>query len=152
MKTLFTTLLLLLIGFTGFSQTIIFTGVKSIEYHPEYEEWDEWPDDWVTLEDENSFSMYISEEVRGKVYKVTLYQNDEYLDDVTVRYDPDKSVEIRESWDNEYINCYRDSNGDYIYAQNVSLEQLAEDSSPWTDEDAFMYFFMFSENTGLLFK
>jgi len=125
MKKLFTILLLISLCTYGFSQTIVFTGVKSDEYHPEYEEWDEWPDEWITLEDENSFSMYISEEVHGKIYKVTLYQNNNYLDDVTVRYDPDKSLEVRESWDNEYMNCYRDENGDYIYAQNVSLEQLA---------------------------
>ena len=43
-----------------FSQKINFIQIKTIEYHPEYAEWDDWPE-WVSLTDDNKFSMYISE-------------------------------------------------------------------------------------------
>lgn len=145
-------MLFLLITSAATAQTIIFTGVKTIEYHPKYNEWDEWPDQWVAIEEDEEFSMYISEEVIGKIYKVVLYKNGRVLNEATVRFDGEKSGEIRESWDNEYINCYRDGNGDYIYTQNVSLEQLSKDSEPWRDQDSVIYFWLFESNMGIALR
>ena len=134
-----------------FSQKINFIQIKTIEYHPEYAEWDDWPE-WVSLTDDNKFSMYISEEVIGKVYRVIIYQNGKELSNMAVRYDANKSLELREAWGDPYVNCYYDENNDYIYAQKVSLEQLAKDSSPWKNEDSIMYFWIFSQNTGIAFR
>ena len=74
-----------------YSQKINFIQIKTIEYHPEYAEWDDWPE-WVSLTDDNKFSMYISEEVIGKVYRVIIYQNGKELSNMAVRYDANKSL------------------------------------------------------------
>lgn len=135
-----------------FGQNIKFIGLKTIAYHPEYQEWDDWPDEWYNLSDEESFSMYISEEVVGKIYKVVLYKNKVKFNEAVVRYDSQKSVEVRDAWDNQYINCYKDSDGDYIYTANVSLEQLSKNSDPWTDSESVIYFWLFSANTGIALR
>jgi hypothetical protein len=145
-------ILIALMSFNVNSQKIKFIQIKTIEYHPEYSAWDDWPDNWFDLNEENKFSMYISEEVIGKVYRVIIYKNNEELTNMAVRYDPNKSSSMREEWDNPYVNCYYDDNGDYIYASNVSLEQLAKDSSPWKNDDSIMYFWIFSQNLGIALR
>jgi len=131
---------------------INFIQIKTVEYHPEYSEWDSWPENWFDLDEDNKFSMFISEEAVGKVYRVIIYKNNEELSNMAVRYDPEKSLTMREEWDNPYVNCYYDENGDYIYASSVSLEQLAKDSSPWKNEESIMYFWIFSQNYGIALR
>lgn len=143
---------LLFIMNTVNAQAIRFTGVKTINYHPEYSEWDNWPKEWRTLEKSEQFTMSITEKVVGKVYGVTLYKNGELIDDATVKFDSEKSIQVRESWNTEYVNCYKDSNGDYIYTQNVSLEQLSKDATPWKEHDSMVYFWLFKSNLGIALR
>lgn len=145
-------ILTILFVFNAKSQKINFIQIKTIEYQTDIEEWDNWPDVWIDLDESNKFSMYIQEQVAGKVYKVIIYQNNEELSNMSVRFDSDKSSSIREEWDNPYVNCYYDDNDDYIYLENVSLEQLANDSSPWKDEDSIMYLWIFSQNLGIALR
>jgi len=105
-----------------------------------------------TLSEEEKFSMLITEEVRGKVYKVVVYNNGEESATFSVHYDGELSAKIRDEWNDPYVNCYYDDNGDYIYAQNVSLEQLSEDSSPWEDHDSRIYFWILSENYAIALR
>jgi len=114
--------------------------------------WDDWPSEWTDLGDDTRFTMYISEVVRGKVYNVILYLNGEETSNMNVRYDAEQSEKIRLDWDDPYVNCYYDENGDYIYAQKVSLEQLAKDSSPWEDSESQMYLWVLSENYGIALR
>ena len=145
-------LLILLSTKLSFSQTIQFTGLKTIAYHPDYQEWDSWSDEWYPLNEDESFNMYITEEVIGKIYKVVLYKNRVQFAEAAVRFDSQKSGEVRNAWDNKYVNCYKDSDGDYIYTVNVSLEQLAKDANPWTDHESIIYFWFFSANLGIALR
>lgn len=135
-----------------YSQRIDFIQVKGIEYHEEYELWDDWPDEWVDLNGTVKYYMIISQEVRGKVYKVYLYANGELIMSSSVWFDSEKSKSVRVQWDSPYVNCYVDELGNYIYAENVSLEQLALDSSPWKRDDSRMYFWLFDLNLGLALR
>jgi hypothetical protein len=137
---------------SAYSQRIDFIQVKGIEYHEEYELWDDWPDEWVDLNGTEKYYMIISQEVRGKVYKVYLYVNGELIMSSSVWYDSEKSKSVRVQWDSPYVNCYVDELGNYIYAENVSLEQLALDSSPWKRDDSRMYFWLFDINLGLALR
>jgi hypothetical protein len=56
-----------------------------------------------------------------------MYKNGGSYVDLYVQYDPEKTAQVRENWDNEYVNCYKDANGDYLYAQDISLKSLTED-------------------------
>ena len=42
------------------AQAIVFTAKKFIEYHPEYAEWDKWPDEWVSVGRDQDFKMTIT--------------------------------------------------------------------------------------------
>ncbi len=153
MKIIKLSLLLLILGAKlSFSQSIKFIGLKTIAYHPEYQEWDSWPDQWYPLSEAETFSMYISEEVIGKIYKVVLYKNGVQFTEAAVRYDSQKSIEVRDAWSNKYVNCYKDADGDYIYTVNVSLEQLSKNADPWTDKDSIIYFWFFSANIGIALR
>lgn len=135
------------------AQKIRFSQMKSVEYNTEYEEWDEWPDEWTNIPEETKITMQIKETVKGKVYKVTLFVDDEESSSITVKYDAEKSAKVRKDWDDPYVNCYLDDVGDYIYAQKVSLEQLSKDTSPWkTIEDSTIYFCVLTENVTYAFR
>lgn len=149
---------LFLVAFLTFAssmsaQKIRFSQMKSVEYNTEYEEWDEWPDEWTPIPEETKITMQIKETVRGKVYKVTLFVDDEESSSITVKYDAEKSEKVRKDWDDPYVNCYLDDVGDYIYSQKVSLEQLSKDTSPWkTIEDSTIYFCVLTENVTYAFR
>ena len=135
------------------AQAIIFTGKKYIEYHPDYAEWDEWPDEWSTIDQDMDCKMLITPVVKGKIYKVEIYSEGEAIAEMTLRYDAARSEEKRIEWGDKYVNCYKDDNGDYLYAQKVSLEGLSVDNTTWaTNEDSMIYFWMFSENYALVLK
>jgi hypothetical protein len=150
-STLFTLFAVMLFSSIN-AQSIRFTQSMYVEYHPEYSEWDEWPSDWTDLGEDTRITMYISEVVRGKVYNVILYLNGEESSNMNVRYDAEQSEKIRKDWDDPYVNCYYDDNGDYIYAQKVSLEQLSKDSTPWQNEESQMYLWVLSENYGIALR
>lgn len=135
------------------AQAIIFTAKKYIEYHPEYAEWDEWPDEWTSIDAESDLKMTITSLVKGKIYKVIFYNYGEELASITVRYDAALSEKKRVEWDDKYVNCYTDDNGDYLYAQKVSLQSLLDDNSTWaTNEESMIYFWFLSENYALALK
>jgi hypothetical protein len=135
------------------AQAIIFTARKYIEYHPDYAEWDEWPDEWSPIDRDLDCKMLITPVVKGKIYKVEIYSDGEAITEMTLRYDAARSEEKRIEWDDKYVNCYKDDNGDYLYAQKVSLEGLSVDNTTWaTNEDSMIYFWVFSENYALVLK
>jgi hypothetical protein len=139
----------------GFSQKIRFTAAKYIEYHPAFQEWDDWPEDWTYFNDNTTgrLTMAISEAVRGKIYHVTMYKDGSPYFDMYLTYDAVKSAEKRRQWNDEYVNCYVDDDGDYLYAQKVSLQSLAEDTRPWaTNEESKIYFWVFSQNFAMVLK
>jgi hypothetical protein len=140
-------------AYTMNAQRIRFSQMKSVEYNTDTEEWDEWPDEWTTIPEDTRVSMQIVETVKGKTYKVTLFIDGEESSSISVTYDGAKSAKVRKDWDDPYVNCYLDDAGDYIYAQKVSLEQLAKDSSPWKDiDDSTIYFCVLSENVTYAFR
>lgn len=135
------------------AQAIVFTAKKFIEYHPEYAEWDKWPDEWTSVGQDQDFKMTITPVVKGKIYRVEIYNEGEEIAEMTLRYDATLSEEKRIEWDDEYVNCYKDENGDYLYAQKVSLESLSIDNSTWaSNKESKIYFWMFSENYALVLK
>lgn len=135
------------------AQAIVFTAKKFIEYHPEYAEWDEWPDEWTSVGRDQDFKMTITPVVKGKIYRVEIYNEGEEIAEMTLRYDATRSEEKRIEWDDEYVNCYKDENGDYLYAQKVSLESLSIDNSTWaSNKESKIYFWVFSENYALVLK
>lgn len=98
--------------------------------------------------------MLITPVVKGKIYKVEIYSEGEAIAEMTLRYDAARSEEKRIEWGDKYVNCYKDDNGDYLYAKKkVSLESLSVDNTTWaTNEDSMIYFWMFSENYALVLK
>jgi hypothetical protein len=134
------------------AQSIRFIQYKFVEYHPESSEWDEWPSEWSGLGEDSQFEMNISAVIKGKVFNVVLNLNGEEISNLNVRYDGAQTEQTRFDWKDPSVYCYYDENGDYIYTQNVSLEQLAKDSEPWKNENSQMYFLFFNDNYGYAFR
>jgi len=135
------------------AQRIRFSKMKSVEYNTTYSEWNDWPDDWTTIPQETKIVMQITETLKGKNYKVTLFIDGAEASSITVTYDATKSAKIRKDWDDPYVNCYFDDAGDYIYAQKVSLEQLSKNTEPWkTINESTIYFCVLSENVAYAFR
>ena len=115
-------------------------------------QWEAWPDNWTSYESEGQSDPIIrittiSEGNSGDVYRLQFFVDGKVEADFNVQYDPQKSEELRNEWNQEYVNCYMDENGDYVYTEEVSLESLARDNTAWSEnEDSKLYLMIYSED------
>ena len=78
---------------------------------------------------------------RSEPSEYTIYYNN--LESVTkwiVKYDPKRTAEIRKSWKDETINCYKRKNGDYVYMEGGALKDLLNESIYWFSSKARLYY------------
>ena len=95
-----------------------------------------WTTDWISLSESESPVMEITEskitdaKTTHYVYFIKFKFEGEVTEGTYV-YDPKKSKEIRAEWNERVVNCYVDDEGDYIYVEDTSLQQLARDQNAW---------------------
>ncbi|HHP7240120.1 MAG TPA: hypothetical protein ACFCUD_00520 [Cyclobacteriaceae bacterium] len=160
MKTKFNLILFafLFISFSGVSQSseIICTAYKQIVKTGGV--WGQWPDHWTTYESERRSDPVIrvttlSEGPQGDFYRLQMFIDGIVQADFNVAYDPEVTTQIRGEWNDQYVNCYADENGDYVYTQVVSLQGLAQDPQLWGDnENALLYLMVYSEDYSVVLK
>ena len=68
------------------------------------------------------------------------YNNLESITKWIVKYDANRTWEIRKSWKDETINCYKRKNGDYVYMKGGSLKDLLNESIVWFSSRARLYY------------
>ena len=138
------------------SSQIIATSYKQIYYING--KWGNWPNHWTTYSSEGRSNPVIrittiSEGSSGDIYRLQMFINGTVEADFYVSYDSAITAKKRKDWNDQYVNCYKDENGDYVYTQNVSLQSLAKDNSAWAkNEDATLYIWVFSENMAVVVK
>lgn len=120
--------------------------------------WAEWPNHWTTYSSEGRAKPVVrvtnmGEGYNGNIYRLQMFVSGKVEADFYVHYDSQKTASVREDWDDEYVNCYIDNNGDYIYTEGFSLKTLVDSSRIWaTNEDSKLYFFIFSEDYAVVVK
>ena len=143
----------LLIGFAfSFAQT---SGINAIAYKTvevTNGTWGKWQDQWLELDESERPEMYITAKFKGTIYEIRfkwdLLEMDKTL---LVQYNEKKTLETRKKWNDETVNVYKDEEGDWVYTQKFSLNQLTENTNVWTErKDAKIYFF--DKEIGILFK
>ena len=143
----------LLIGFAfSFGQT---SGINAIAYKTvevTNGTWGKWQDQWLELDERERKKMYITAKFKGTIYEIRfkwdLLEMDKTL---LVQYNEKKTLETRKKWNDETVNVYKDEEGDWVYTQKFSLNQLTENTNVWTErKDAKIYFF--DKEIGILFK
>jgi hypothetical protein len=158
-KTVF--LFLFFISFASYSMYAQSSQIVATAYKQVYwmnGKWGEWPDYWTSYKSEGRSNPVIrittiTEGSSGDIYRLQMFIEGKVEADFYVTYDSETTAKKRSEWDDKYVNCYKDVNGDYIYTQNVSLQSLANDSSAWADnENAILYLWIFSENFAVSIK
>lgn len=138
------------------SSQIVSTAYKQIFYIDG--QWGKWPGYWTSYKSEGRSNPVIrittiSEGSSGDFYRLQLFIDRNVEADFYVAYDPVQTAQKRRDWDDQYVNCYKDENGDYVYTQNVSLQSLAKDPSAWADnENATLYLWVFSDNLAVIMR
>jgi len=121
------------------------TGFKEIQSQGGY--WGNWPAEWnnfaaAGMEEPVLQIAAVQENADGEVYHIQLIMNGQIEDDLYVAYDWATTSEVRQQWGTEYVNAYVDENGDFVYMENVSLTQLAQNASAWgANSNAHMYIY-----------
>ncbi|WP_025667374.1 hypothetical protein [Aquimarina megaterium] len=120
--------------------------------------WGEWPSYWTSYKSEGRSNPIIrittiNEGSSGDIYRLQMFIEGTVKADFYVAYDPKISTKKRRDWNDKYINCYKDVNGDYVYTQNVSLQSLAKNSSAWANnENAKLYLWVFSQDMAVILR
>ena len=118
--------------------------------------WDSWPSNWTSYASEGTSNPEIQITLINEdpfIYNLRYYVSGDKVADFDVIYDADKSVEMRKAWDSKYVNCYSDENGDYIYVQGSSLDQLIKNVNAWaTNTESKIYMFLPNDGYGVLVK
>lgn len=117
--------------------------------------WGNWPNHWTSFsaEGRSNPKIRVTTISDGQYYKLQMIQNGKIEASFMVKYDPEMSQRKREDWDNQYVNCYADTNGDYIYTEEVSLKSLAENPTAWsTNEKSKIYMWIFSEDYAVVVR
>lgn len=120
--------------------------------------WGEWPSYWTSYESERRSNPVfrittISEGPSGDIYRLQMFIEGKVEADFYVTYDFEATAIKRRDWDDEYVNCYKDDYGNYVYTHNVSLQALAKDPSAWADnENATLYLWVFSEDYAIILR
>lgn len=90
-----------------------------------------WTTDWIKLSGADRPTLEITEEsAEYGIYSIIFtFDGDPIIGIYT--YDGKKSGEVRKEWNKKVVNCYKDEEGDYIYVEGTSLQQLANDPNSW---------------------
>jgi len=148
------TLLAILLTFTlsSYAQSSEIACTSYKEIYKVGGNWGQWPNHWTTYASEQRNDPVIrittlSEGPQGEFYRLQMFIDGIVEADFTVVYDPDETQRIRSQWNDQYVNCYIDESGDYVYTQKVSLQGLAQDSDAWaTNDNSMLYLMIYSED------
>ncbi|WP_304343373.1 hypothetical protein [Chryseobacterium koreense] len=95
-----------------------------------------WTTDWIELSGNDRPILEITADTlvdagtKYFVYYIKFTYEGETTEGTYV-YDSGKSEAVRKEWNKKVVNCYVDEEGDYIYVEDISLQQLAKDSNTW---------------------
>lgn len=143
----------ILLGFAySFAQTSAIHAIAYKTVEVNNGTWGKWQDQWMNLEESERPEMYITAKFKGTIYEIRfkwdLLEMDKTL---LVQYDEKKTIDTRKKWNDETVNVYKDEEGDWVYTQKFSLNQLTDNTNVWIErKDAKIYFF--DKETGILFK
>lgn len=133
MKKSILTICFLLAGFISVvaqaSGTVIGTQIRVAE--KQNGEFVGWTTDWIKLSGSDRPTLEITEEsAEHAIYSIIFTFSGETVIGV-YSYDGKKSAQVRKEWNEKVVNCYVDEEGDYIYVEGTSLQQLAKDPNSW---------------------
>ncbi|MGD1894966.1 MAG: hypothetical protein ACFB15_30760 [Cyclobacteriaceae bacterium] len=118
-------------------------------------DWGKWPNHWTSYKSEGRSNpvIRVTTVSEDEYYRIQMFSEGSVMADFYVQYDPEASQQKRRDWNDEYVNCYRDPAGDYVYTQKVSLKSLASDPSAWANtQNAILYLWVFSEDMAVLVR
>ena len=146
----------LFIGFASFQaqSRIALSAYKQITLANN--KWGSSSTDWTSYASEgrNNIEVEITElEPTLGVYNLKYFIEGELSADFHLVYDGEKTATIRKAWNDQYVNCYSDENGDYVYVQGVSFQGLAKNPNAWaTNSNSKIYMWLPSEKYAVLVK
>ena len=144
-------ILALIASFSTYAQSSQIVATAHKEIFRVNNNWGNWPNHWTSYRSEglNNPVIRISTVSDGPeyIYRLQMFIGGTMEADFVVTYDPVKTRQIRDQWDDEYVNCYKDFSGDYVFTQQVSLESLAKDNRAWSsNDDSQLYLMVYSED------
>lgn len=96
----------------------------------------DWTTDWIELSGNDRPTLEITADMLKEgstnyyVYYIKFTFEGEVTEGTYV-YDSEKSEEIRKEWKKKVVNCYVDPDGEYIYVEDISLKELANNPDSW---------------------
>lgn len=99
-----------------------------------------WTTDWIELSGDDRPTVQITEDTitdaasTHYIYYIKFTFQGETTEGTYV-YDPERSTKIRKEWNKKVVNCYVDDEGDYMYVEDTSLQELAKDQNAWAKYD-----------------
>ncbi len=117
--------------FTAIAQTGTVVGSQIRVAEKPNGEFNGWTTDWIKLTGNDRPTLEITEEsAEYGIYSIVFtFQDDPVIGIYT--YDGNESAKRRKEWKKRVVNAYKDEEGDYIYVEDVSLQQLAKDPNSW---------------------
>lgn len=152
------TVLIALIGFVTLvnaqSSRIGLTSYQQIERVNG--KWPSWPSGWTNYVDEGRSDPEVQVSILNSdpyIYNLVYFIDGAEQVNFEVVYDPERTTKMRTDWKTQYVNCYSDSEGNYIYVQGTSLDHLAKDPSAWgSDPNTKIYMWANTENVAVVVK
>ncbi len=145
------TFLSTLLCFTSiaYSQSSLIKCTKFKQIQRENGEWEDWPSSWNTYEADVNF---VITDMKDSDYQLQMFIDGVEEANFLISYDEEVSEMKRKDWDEEYVNCYKDEEDNYLYLMNVSLKSLLENPKDWNSSDAVMYLWVFSDDYAVIVK
>lgn len=91
-----------------------------------------WTTDWITLDGNDRPVLGITEDKVGDTYYYGISFT--FQDETVVglyEYDGARSAQVRREWNKRVVNCYKDKDGNYMYVEDTSLQELANNQNAW---------------------
>lgn len=118
--------------------------------------WPGWPASWTNYVDEGRSDPEIQVTILNSdpyIYNLVYYIDGSEQANFEVVYDPERTTKMRGDWKTQYVNCYVDGDGNYIYVQGTSLDHLAKDPTSWgTNQNTKIYMWANTENFAVVVK
>lgn len=133
---------------------IALTSYKQIEMNNN--KWQDWPNTWTSYASEGrsnpEVELSVLEPTLG-FHNLKLFIDGAMVAEFRLIFDPEKSAEMRTKWNDKYVNCYTDENGDYVYFQGLSLEGLIKNVNGWaSNSNSKIYMWMPSNKLAIVVK
>ena len=116
--------------------------------------WEQWPNKWASYRSlgQNNTIMRVQKS-NSDAYIINLVFNGEDNHKIEARYDSEMTKQIRDSWNNQNLSCYKYNFGDYIYTNNIHLSEIIDSPRTWgARKNAQIYFWEHSNDFAMVFR